>query len=245
MQCVVYVDFDGTIAPDDPTDALFDRFAAPSWRQIEDEWQSGRRSARDCMEQQVALLRATPGDLDDFLAGVSIDPGFLDFVRVCRRHSAAIVVVSDGLDRVVSTVLKAAGVDLPFYANKLCWRGGDRWQLAFPHLREDCAAGLGNCKCSHRRAGHRIREVMVGDGRSDFCIAERSDLVLAKGTLAAHCERLDLPHTRFDTFADVNAVLDVWLAKAHPRKRAHRTRTVFEPHKPEPIPSHLGSLRGK
>jgi hypothetical protein len=30
MRCRVYVDFDGTIAPDDPTDALFARFADPS-----------------------------------------------------------------------------------------------------------------------------------------------------------------------------------------------------------------------
>ena len=56
----VYVDFDGTIAPSDPTDTVFERFCDPSWRTIEREWQEGRRTARDCMAQQVDLLRATP-----------------------------------------------------------------------------------------------------------------------------------------------------------------------------------------
>ena len=57
MQGIVYVDFDGTIAPSDPTDTLFEQFCHPSWRDIEAEWQQGKRTARDCMAQQVDLLR--------------------------------------------------------------------------------------------------------------------------------------------------------------------------------------------
>ena len=34
----VYVDFDGTIAPGEPTDRLFDRFADASWRAIDQAW---------------------------------------------------------------------------------------------------------------------------------------------------------------------------------------------------------------
>jgi hypothetical protein len=51
------IDFDGTIAPDDPTDHLFERFADPYWRILEDDWQSGRISSRECMQRQVDLLR--------------------------------------------------------------------------------------------------------------------------------------------------------------------------------------------
>ena len=43
-------------------------------------------------------------------------------------------------------------------------------------------------------AAHRGLDIVVGDGRSDFCIAERAQLVLAKGQLAAHCRAKDLPH---------------------------------------------------
>ena len=84
MLGTVYVDFDGTIAPADPTDALFDRFCDPSWRTFEREWQEGRCTSRVCLARQVDLLRATPDAIDGFLATVTIDPQFAAFVDLCR-----------------------------------------------------------------------------------------------------------------------------------------------------------------
>ncbi len=214
MLGTVYVDFDGTIAPADPTDGLFDRFCDPSWREIEREWQEGRCTSRACMARQVDLLRATPDAVDQMVATVAIDPQFPAFVDLCQNWGLRVVVVSDGLDRIVGGVLRAAGMDLSYFANRLEWLGGDRWKLAFPFARHGCAATLGNCKCSHR-AGARYRglEIMVGDGRSDFCIAEKSHLVLAKGRLASHCRSKRIPHWSIDSFADAVPFLTGWLAR--------------------------------
>jgi 2-hydroxy-3-keto-5-methylthiopentenyl-1-phosphate phosphatase len=210
----VYVDFDGTIAPSDPTDTMFERFCHSSWRQIEREWQQGRRSARACMAAEVALLRATPEALAAALRDIKIDPQFPEFVELCRNWDLEIIVLSDGLDRVVSSVLRSAGLDLPIFANRLQWSGADRWQLEFPFARQDCAAALGNCKCGHRSTrAHRSLDIVVGDGRSDFCIAERSQLVLAKGQLAAHCRFRRIPHQPIENFAAATACLRTWLAK--------------------------------
>jgi len=41
------VDFDGTIAPDDPTNRLLSHFADPAWREVEAAWQAGAISSRD------------------------------------------------------------------------------------------------------------------------------------------------------------------------------------------------------
>lgn len=214
MLGTVYVDFDGTIAPADPTDSVFERFCDPAWREIEREWQQGVRTARDCMARQVDLLRATPEALDRLLRTFPIDPHFAGFVELCRRWRLQVVVVSDGMDRVVRQVLHAAGLDLPFFANRLQWLGGDRWRLGFPHARDDCAASLGNCKCGHRRqAGHGAIEIAVGDGRSDFCLAGRSHVVLAKGQLAAHCRAGNIPHWPIADFSDAVAALAGWLAR--------------------------------
>jgi 2-hydroxy-3-keto-5-methylthiopentenyl-1-phosphate phosphatase len=214
MLGTVYVDFDGTIAPTDPTDCVFDRFCDPAWRGIEREWQQGLRTARDCMAHQVDLLRATPEALDGLLRTFPIDPHFPGFVELCRRWRLRVVVVSDGMDRIVRHVLRAAGLELPFFANRLQWLGGERWRLDFPHARSDCAASLGNCKCGHRRqGGGRSIEVAVGDGRSDFCIARRSHLVLAKGQLAAHCRSESIPHWPIADFSEASAALAGWLAR--------------------------------
>ncbi len=110
----VYVDFDGTIAPDEPTDALFDRFADPAWRDAERAWQRGLLTSRECMQHQVGLLRATPEQLGEFLAGISIDGDFPAFALLCQKLGMPIAVVSDGLDLVIELVLKSAGLKLPF-----------------------------------------------------------------------------------------------------------------------------------
>ncbi|MFZ1102281.1 MAG: HAD-IB family phosphatase [Hyphomicrobiaceae bacterium] len=214
MLGTVYVDFDGTIAPADPTDTVFDRFCDPSWREIEREWQEGRRTAQDCMARQVDLLRATPEALDRLLHTCVIDRHFRAFVELCRRWQLQVVVLSDGMDRVVRHVLRAAKLELPSFANRLQWLGGDRWRLSFPFTRGDCAASLGNCKCGHRlRSGGGQLEVVVGDGRSDFCIAARSQLVLAKGQLAAHCRSKGIPHRPVENFSEATAVMAGWLVR--------------------------------
>jgi 2,3-diketo-5-methylthio-1-phosphopentane phosphatase len=219
MVGTVYVDFDGTIAPTDPTDTVLDRFCSPAWRGIEREWQEGLRTARDCMAQQVELLRATPEALDRLLRTFPIDPHFPGFVDLCRRWQWQVVVVSDGMDRIVRSVLRAADLDLPYFANRLQWLGGDRWTLGFPHARTDCAASLGNCKCGHRRGRGGTAEIVVGDGKSDFCIAARAQLVLAKGQLATHCRDRSIAHWPIRDFSDATALLAGWLAK-HARKSA-------------------------
>lgn len=213
MNCHVFVDFDGTIVPDDATNQMLDRFAPASWLDIEEEWQTGKIGSRECMERQVDLIRARPEELDAFLAEVRIDPDFSEFVAICKRNGARVTVVSDGLDRSVRTVLKAAGLDLPFFANRLEWLGGDRWRLAFPHAKDDCTALMGNCKCAVARGPASTVRIMIGDGRSDFCIASSAHFVLAKSKLLDHCQTNDLPHMEFKDFAEAKRIISQWFAQ--------------------------------
>jgi 2-hydroxy-3-keto-5-methylthiopentenyl-1-phosphate phosphatase len=209
----ILVDFDGTIAPDDPTDRLLERFADPAWREVEAAWQEGDISSSECLARQVALLRVTPQALDEQICTVRIDPGFPGFVEFCERHGAEVKVVSDGFDRVVSAALRSAGLTVPSFTNTLEWQGGDRWRLAFPHAQGDCRVSSANCKCSHAQRSPLRPHVVVGDGRSDFCMATRADYVIAKGTLAKYCRARALAHASFADFSDVTAQLSAWLAR--------------------------------
>ena len=168
------VDFDGTIAPDDPTDRLLERFAQPEWREVEAAWQCGDISSRECMARQVALLRATPGVLDEQIRSVRIDPGFPGFLEFCHRRGAEVNIVSDGFDRVINAALRSAGLSVSFFANKLEWLGGDRWHLTFPSARGDCRVDGANCKCSHAEWSPVRSHVVIGDGRSDICMSTRA-----------------------------------------------------------------------
>src|SRR5262245_66161645 len=88
----VYVDFDGTIAPHEPTDRLFDRFADGAWRAIDRDWLDGRLTSWEATAQTVALLRASPAELVAFLRTIPIDPAFPAFVQLCRRAGARVLV---------------------------------------------------------------------------------------------------------------------------------------------------------
>jgi 2,3-diketo-5-methylthio-1-phosphopentane phosphatase len=207
MKCHFFVDFDGTICPLDTSDLLLERFANPLWQNIEDEWKAGRIGSYECMSRQVDLLRAHPAQLDAFTAGIKIDPGFAGFVRRCHALGHQVTVVSDGLDRNVSMVLQRAGLQVPFYANRLEWIGGGRWRLSCPYAKSGCLSAAGNCKCRLAGTRGRTARILIGDGRSDFCFAGRVDLVLAKASLAAHCLSHGLSHITFNDFAELSELL--------------------------------------
>ncbi|HWB44389.1 MAG TPA: MtnX-like HAD-IB family phosphatase [Hyphomicrobiaceae bacterium] len=219
VKCHVFVDFDGTISPVDTTDLLLERFGEPAWRDIEDDWKAGRIGSRECLVRQIDLVRATPSQVDELISGIEIDPAFYGFVDHCRRLGHSVTVVSDGLDRTVRTVLERNNINVPFYANKLQWRGDDRWRLTFPYARSDCATLSGNCKCRFAEGQRRKLQIVIGDGRSDFCIAERVDLVLAKGALVKHCRKAGLPHYTFSHFGEASELLSGWLEQRIPTQR--------------------------
>jgi 2-hydroxy-3-keto-5-methylthiopentenyl-1-phosphate phosphatase len=57
------------------------------------------------------------------------------------------------------------------------------------------------------------RLVYVGDGRSDFCVSARADILFAKAGLATYAASLNRPHHTFETFHDVTARLDGLMAE--------------------------------
>lgn len=224
--CHVFIDFDGTIVPCDATDFLFERFAMPEWRDVEREWQAGNIGSRECMARQASFLRATPAELTAAIGEIEIDPGFAGFIAKCRAHGIDATIVSDGFDLVIASLMRRYDIDIDFYANHLEPTGTDRWRVTFPHAREDCAALAGNCKCTRASAVPRGIKVVVGDGRSDFCIAGQADLVFAKAKLLDLCRANGTVHLPFNDFFEVGARLDTWLRGAAGRDARRSDRTV-------------------
>ena len=208
----VLVDFDGTIAPDDPTDRVLERFADSSWRDVEAAWQRGDSTSRDCLARQTALLRATPAALDEMISTIRIDPGFPAFIDFCRHRAIEVKIVSDGFDRIVSAALTSARLSVPFFANRLEWKGGDQWRLGLPHFQSRCRMSSANCKCSHTQWSPSRSHVVIGDGRSDFCMSMRADFVIARGRLADYCHENGKPYATYENFHEVTARLSSWLA---------------------------------
>lgn len=205
----IICDFDGTITPQDTTDRVLEALADLAWRDLEARWVGGEITAAACMRQQIALVRGSQGELDAVLDAAAIDPGFAEFVAWAERGSVPVAVVSDGVDYFITRILSRYGLaHLPVTANHLTGEPG-AWRLEQPWSRAGCAAGSGVCKCEVTApwAGERCTTVYVGDGRSDFCISGRADLLFAKGALADYAAARGQAFLPFDTFHDVTRAL--------------------------------------
>ncbi|HZX29962.1 MAG TPA: HAD-IB family phosphatase [Rhodocyclaceae bacterium] len=210
---IFILDFDGTLATEDTVDQLLEHHADPAWQDLEADWLDGRISALECMQAQVRLVRGDHITLGNFFRTIRLDPHFAAF----RKHVGAfahLAVVSDGLDFAIHTALRHAGVDnLPVYANQLHFVSPDRLELTFPHRNAECGGGNGVCKCAIARqlaARHGGPIVLVGDGKSDACLAGIADVVFAKGSLIGHCEARGIPHTPIRDFGDVLNAVREW-----------------------------------
>ena len=208
----IICDFDGTITPFDVTDAVLAKFAHPSWEAIEEDWVAGSISARECMDRQVKLVKASKDELDSFLDTIPIMEGFSDFVAFCLSRNLKIVVLSDGMDYSIKRILTKNGFGfIPVIANRVLFQGRSGYRLEFPYGMEGCGSGV--CKCAAARAlgGDTL---LIGDGRSDCCLAGNVTFVMAREgkELLARCQTNGYSHMVWRDFFDVRASLETLLA---------------------------------
>lgn len=213
MSWAVLCDFDHTVTAEDVTDTLLEKHALPEWLAIEDEWKKGHIGSRVCMQRQLALLRATPAQVDALADTIHVDPHFKSFASLCERNDVPLIVVSDGLDYVIRHILKREGLGhLNVIASRLTHLGDDRWELTSPYANAGCLSQATTCKCAMAQQVRNLtdgRIFYIGDGRSDFCVSmEEADFILAKDSLLTYCKQQELPHQSFTNFAQAAAILE-------------------------------------
>ncbi|MEO8809351.1 MAG: MtnX-like HAD-IB family phosphatase [Rhodanobacter sp.] len=205
----ILCDFDGTISVEDVIDSLLDRFGRAGWEVLEQDWRAGRIGSRECMAGQVELLQMTRAELDAHLEGLWIDHAFAEFVAASRTLDVPIRVVSDGLDYAIQRILGRYGLDdLPLAANHLApGEPPKQWQLTSPFQAEGCRSGTCKCACVAQGRASGAKTLLIGDGASDFCAADRVDFVFAKHRLIEHCRAAGIPYVPITGFEDALELL--------------------------------------
>ncbi len=205
----ILCDFDGTISVEDVIDSLLDRFGCPGWEVLERDWRAGRIGSRECMAGQVDLLQMSRMELDAHLAGLWIDHAFPDFVAKARELNVPLRIVSDGLDYAIQQILGRYGLaDLPLAANHLAPGVPPKlWQLSSPFQAAGCRSGTCKCACVAQAHETGDKTLLIGDGASDFCAADRADFVFAKHRLIEHCRATGIPYMPVTGFEDALELL--------------------------------------
>jgi HAD superfamily phosphoserine phosphatase-like hydrolase len=210
----ILVDYDGTIASADVSDALLAEFTTAEWASHVAEYQTGDLGSRRVRAWEVGLISADPALLRAKAAAQRHDPSFPTFAERARAAGVPVEVVSDGLGFFIEPALEALGVGwLPVVTSSTTFgegQGARVPRIEFPNGDPHCFV-CGTCKrnrvLAHQAAGRSV--VFVGDGPSDRFAAGYADLVFAKDALVDICLAAGWPFERWTDFSE----LDAWLAR--------------------------------
>jgi len=218
MKLALVLDFDGTITTKDIGVEIIKKYAGPDWDVGLRRWRSGEFDQRQLMEWEFARLPSDrlPEMREFALTKAIIRPGLNGLLELCRSNDVPVEVVSNGMMFYIEAVLDRERLsDLSFVAPIPTLSGiGNGPVVGFAGGVETCET-TGLCKCARARrlrSGDR-KIVFVGDGISDFCVAEEeADFIIARSSLMDHCVKNGLTHNQFDDFDDVSRVLNSLLA---------------------------------
>jgi len=204
MKTMVQCDFDGTITEEDVGFLLLDTFADGDWRRLLGEYRDSKIPVGVFNAKAFAMVKADRQTLIKFVKGKArIRAGFQELVTYCDRKGFQFVIVSNGLDFYIETILRDIGMEnIEVFAAKTRFRpdgleveyigpGGSRLESDFKEAYVRLFLGR----------GYRI--VYVGNGISDFVPAKQAHHVFATGDLLACCKETNLNCTSFIDLNDV------------------------------------------
>lgn len=200
----IFTDFDGTVTLKDLGDELFKEMGQfqPFSKQLQNR-------EIDIKTYWYRLFETLPKslskkDIKEFTDNYQIDSYFLNFVDFCQDNNFPLKVVSDGYREYIDPILEREGIGhLEVWANKINFEESPF--PIFPGASESCECFCASCK--RNSVISLVPEdsiiVFIGDGYSDFCAAEHSDIIFAKKNLAKYCNENKLPHYPYNSFFDI------------------------------------------
>jgi 2,3-diketo-5-methylthio-1-phosphopentane phosphatase len=218
---VVYVDFDGTITLKDIGDELFKHFSV--FEPYHKNLLTGELAINEYWKILCRNIRNDVGfkEIEEYAENCLIDLYFLKFVDFCSLNGIKVNILSDGFDAYIQPLLKKYDLDwITVYSNNLLKRE-EGFIPYFPNASESCGCLCASCKRNVLLTSVATDDtvVFIGDGISDYCVAEHSDIVFAKKKLASYCNEKRIPHYPYKTFFDVIRIFEKLFATNSFKKR--------------------------
>lgn len=204
-KCIVFFDFDNTIATCDVFDNMLLLFSKDDrWVELEKRWKSGRIGSKTCLEGQLRGMDLSNKTLDAYLPKIKLDPYFKQVYKFLQTKKIKAFILSDNYDYIINRVLKINRINkLKVYANKLRFSKG-KVITDYPFKNKDCQI-CAHCKTKNllEKAAKDSTIIYVGDGESDACPAKYAQVVFAKDHLLRHLKESKLDYMAFNNLKDV------------------------------------------
>ncbi|MFH0847199.1 MAG: MtnX-like HAD-IB family phosphatase [Chloroflexota bacterium] len=201
---LVQSDFDGTITSKDVAFLILDRFAPSDWRKLYEEYRQDKIKVGEFTRRAFALVHAGKNEILDYVRHhLELRAGLPELVQTCRERGFRFVIVSNGLDFYIETILNDLGLrDIEFHAAET------RFNPRGLEVRYVSPAGE-ELEDAFKEAYTRLflsqgyRTVYVGDGYSDFSAANLAHHVFAIDRLLEHCQTVKRDCVPFRDLKDI------------------------------------------
>jgi len=201
---LVQCDFDGTVTEEDISFLILDAFADGDWRKLLTQYREKRISVGSFNTRAFTMVKEDEETLNQFVRGrFELRAGFRRLVEYCREKEFRFVIVSNGLDFYIKTILETIELDdIEVYAAQTCF-GTDGVEACYfgpegNELQDDFKKAYVR---QFLNEGYRI--VYVGNGDSDIPSARLAQHVFATGQLLEYYKAESLGCTPFTDFTDV------------------------------------------
>ncbi len=202
----ILVDFDGTITEEDLLDRIAQTFGDRDvYREVDEGLDDGRLTLHEVLRREFEPVRAPVEAVVAWvLEHATVRPGFRELVETARERGWRLVILSSGFRQLIEPVLEREGlasVELLCQRGRARIRPAGRCAFATMPCARSAASRVSARRCFALADGGR--SVYVGDGFSDQCAAEASDLVFARRRLATYLAEREIPFEPFVDFHDV------------------------------------------
>jgi len=197
-------DFDGTLTEEDVSFMILDAFATGDWRRLLTQYREGKIPVGRFNTRAFAMVKADKPTLLQFVRSKArIRTGFHELLAYCHRQGFEFVIVSNGLDFYINTILSDMGIDniQVFAARTRFTADGIDVRYIGPrgNQLED------NFKDAYVSLflGRGYRLIYAGNGISDVSPARQAHHIFATGELLTCCQEINLNCTPFTDLNDV------------------------------------------
>lgn len=201
---IIQSDFDGTITEEDVSFMLLDAFARGNWRVWLEQYRANNITVGEFNTRAFAMVRASKAEMLKLARErARLRAGFPQLVDYCRSRGFRLVIVSNGLDFYIKSILEDAGLgDIEVHAARTRFY---RQGLKVKYIGPDNKPLISGFKEAYAKTflkqGSRL--IYIGNGPSDIAPALCAHHVFARDGLLDGCREIGLSCTPFTDFNDV------------------------------------------
>ena len=201
---IIQCDFDGTITEEDVSFTLLDTFGHGDWRKWFQQYREDKITVGEFNAQAFATVKASREELLEVARSkVKLRDGLHELVTYCQGRGFRLVIVSNGLDFYITSILEDAGLgEVEVHAARTWFHPGG---LKVQYIGPDGTPLDSDFKAAYTRAflkqGYQV--VCVGNGPSDIFPASLAHHIFARDGLLDCCKERNLPCQPFDDLNDV------------------------------------------